>query len=177
MAKDGTARGGARSGSGRKAKSLAQKTVEGLVDGRASSSKAVGGSTCIPEAKDYLTRPQSGNRAFRAKEIHDEVWAWISLHGCTKSVSPQLVDHYSMAAARWLQCEEAVSENGLIAAHPTTGNAIASPYVTMSREYMRQVLQIWYQINQAVRENSIGGDIGIPSPQDNMMERLLSGKG
>ncbi len=176
MAKDGTARGGARSGSGRKAKPVALKIIEGKTTETSGRTAANLGFE-IPETKDFLKRPQNGNRAFRAKEIHDEVWRWIGLHGCMDAVSPQLVDQYSMTAARWLQCEEAISECGLLAAHPTTGNAIASPYVTMSREYMRQMLQIWYQINQVIKESCSVNDLGIPSPQDSMMEKLLSKEG
>ena len=33
-----------------------------------------------------------------------------------------------MSVSRWIQCEEAISEFGMLAKHPTTGNAIASPY-------------------------------------------------
>ena len=41
--------------------------------------------------------------------------------------------------------------------HPTTGNAIAPPYVSLSRDSMKQVNTTWYQIYQIVRENwSVG---------------------
>lgn len=52
-----------------------------------------------------------------------------------------------------------ISEYGFLAKHPTTGNAIASPYVSMSQMYMKQVNQIWYQIYQIVKET----DSTIPS--------------
>ena len=58
-----------------------------------------------------------------------------------------------MSEARWAQWEEAISEYGMLAKHPTTKNAIASPYVSMSQQYMKQVNQIWYQIFQIVKEN------------------------
>jgi hypothetical protein len=67
----------------------------------------------------------------------------------------------------------AVSEYGFLAKHPTTGAAIASPYVAMSREYMKQSNQIWYQIFQIVRENNSASYQGA-NPQDDLMERLLS---
>ena len=78
-----------------------------------------------------------------------------------------------MSVARWIQCEKAVSEYGFIAKHPTTGAAIASPYVAMSREYMKQINQCWYQIYQVVRDSASDTVIG-SSPQDELMEKLLS---
>ena len=79
-----------------------------------------------------------------------------------------------MSVSRWVQCEEAISEYGFLAKHPTTGNAIASPYVAMSQQYMKQSNQIWYQIFQVVKENcsvDYGG-----SPHADMMENLLASR-
>lgn len=87
-------------------------------------------------------------------------------------MSPQLLQQYAMAVGRWIQCEMAVSEYGFLAKHPTTGAAISSPYVTMSREYMKQINQIWFQIFQVVKGNSSSEYQGA-SPQDDLMERLL----
>ena len=80
-----------------------------------------------------------------------------------------------MSVSRWIQCEEAISEFGFLAKHPTTGNAIASPYVAMSQSFMKQVNQVWFQIFQVVKENSSVG-YGGPNPQDDMMERLLKAR-
>ena len=80
-----------------------------------------------------------------------------------------------MSVARWIAVEVFISDTGYLARHPTTGNAIASPYVSMSRDYMKQVNQIWYQINQIVRENC-SVEYGGTSPQDNLMERLLQAR-
>ncbi len=77
--------------------------------------------------------------------------------------------------SRWIQCEECISEYGFLAKHPTTSAAIASPYVAMSREYMKQVNQCWYQIYQIVKENC-SVEFGGRSPQDDLMERLLSAR-
>ena len=33
-----------------------------------------------------------------------------------------------MAISRWIQCEECITKYGFLAKHPTTGNAIPSPY-------------------------------------------------
>ena len=52
------------------------------------------------------------------------------------------------------------------------GTPIASPYVSMSQQYMKQVNQIWYQIYQVVKENCSVEWQG-STPQDDVMERLL----
>lgn len=77
-----------------------------------------------------------------------------------------------MSAARWIQCEEAVTEWGFLAKHPTTGNAIQSPYVAMSQSYMAQTNHLWDEIYQIVKDNCSGEYKG-ESPQDDIMERLL----
>ena len=88
----------------------------------------------------------------------------------------QLVEQYAVSVSRWIQCEECISEYGFLAKHPTTGNAIASPYVSMSQQYMKQVNQIWYQIYQVVKENCSVEWQG-STPQDDVMERLLRARG
>ena len=80
-----------------------------------------------------------------------------------------------MSAARWIQCEEAVTEYGFLAKHPTTGSAIQSPYVAMSQTYMAQTNRLWYEIFQIVRENCSTDYTGA-NPQDDVMERLLSAR-
>ena len=92
--------------------------------------------------------------------------------GCERLVNTQLIEQYAMSVSRWIQCEECISEFGFLAKHPTTGNAIASPYVSMSQQYMKQVNQIWYQIFQVVKENCSQPFSG-NTPQDDVMERLL----
>ena len=73
-------------------------------------------------------------------------------------------EQYAVSVSRWIQCEECISEYGFLAKHPTTGNAIASPYVSMSQQYMKQVNQIWYQIYQVVKEKLLGGVAGVYAP-------------
>lgn len=77
-----------------------------------------------------------------------------------------------MSAVRWIQCEEAVTEWGFLAKHPTTGNAIQSLYVAMSQSYMAQTNHLWDEIYQIVKDNCSGEYKG-ESPQDDIMERLL----
>lgn len=77
-----------------------------------------------------------------------------------------------MAVSRWIQCEEAITEFGFLAKHPTTDNPIPSPYVSMSQSFGKQANNLWYQIYQVVRENCAAEYQGA-SPHDDMMERLL----
>ena len=72
-----------------------------------------------------------------------------------------------MSVARWIQCEEAITEFGFLAKHPTTSNAIQSPYVAMS-----QTNRLWMEIYQIVKENC-STEYNGATPQDDVMERLL----
>ena len=77
--------------------------------------------------------------------------------------------------ARRIQCEQAITEFGFLAKHPTTGNAITSPYVSMSQNFMKQANNIWFQIYQVVRENCTTDYRGA-TPHDDVMERLLAAR-
>lgn len=173
MAKDGTNRGGARVGSGRKSKALTEKINAGLaatVIDLPEPGKLSGED--MPPVKDYLKAKQAAGFDLCASEVYRETWQWLKERGCERLVSIQLIEQYAMSVSRWIQCEECISEFGFLAKHPTTGNAIASPYVAMSQQYMKQVNQVWYQIYQIVKENCSVEWQGA-TPQDDVMERLL----
>lgn len=173
MAKDGTARGGARPGTGPKRKALTDKINDGvsaMVIDLPEPSSFEGAD--MPPVKEYLRAKQKNGRDLCAAEVYEETWRWLKERGCDRLVSTQLIEQYAMSVSRWIQCEECISDYGFLAKHPTTGNAIASPYVSMSQTYMKQVNQIWYQIYQIVRENCSVEWQGA-TPQDDVMERLL----
>lgn len=173
MAKDGTQRGGARVGAGRKAKALTDKISEGTTAAVLQFPEGLVGAD-VPPVKDYLKANQKNGRDLLAEEIFNETYTWLKERGCDKAVYTQLIEQYAMSVSRWIQCEEAISEFGFLAKHPTTGNTIASPYVSMSQQYMKQVNQIWYQIFQVVRENCSTEFSG--TPMDDTMERLLTAR-
>jgi len=176
MAKDGSNRGGARVGAGRKPKALSTKLAEGkaaVVCDLPDTPHFDG--LDMPPLKEYMIATQKSGLEFCAKDVYKDTWNYLKVRQCEKLVNSQLIDQYSMTVARWVQCETAISEYGFLAKHPTTGAAIASPYVSMSREYMKQVNQCWYQIFQIVKENS-SSDYKGASPQDDLMERLLNSK-
>ena len=176
MAKDGTNRGGARVGAGRKPKALVTKLAEGksAVICDLPNTPDLNGLE-MPPVKEYMTASQKSGLEFCAKDVYKDTWNYLKVRRCQEIVNPQLIEQYAMSVARWIQCETAISDYGFLAKHPTTGAAIASPYVSMSREYMKQVNQCWYQIFQLVKENS-SSDYKGASPQDDLMERLLNSK-
>ena len=126
----------------------------------------------MPKPSEFLSAKQKDGSTLCAGEIYENVWKWLSARGCSALVSPQLIERYAMASARWIQCETITSELGFLAKHPTTGNAIASPYVAMSRDYMKQVNATWFSIFQIVKENC-SVEFDGATPHDDVMERLL----
>ncbi len=191
MAKDGTMRGGARAGSGRKPKALSEKSSVSAeigfktVSGRKKTSKTSGkklsniklsenteNAQC-PEIKGYMTEKQKCGEEIVAAEVFEETWKWLKERGCEKAVSVQLVRNYAMSVSRWIQCEHIISKKGFLSKHPTTGQEIASPFVAMSQNYMKQINNLWYQIFQIVKENC-EGDVGTA---EDAMEQLLRSQG
>ena len=173
IAKDGTARGGARPGSGPKRKALTEK----LSAGKTASVIALPEAPTLegaemPPVKEYMKARQKNGINLCAEEIFRETWTWLSRLGCAELVNTQMINQYAMSVARQIQCEESISEYGFLAKHPTTGNAIASPYVSMLQQFTKQANQTWNQIFQIVRENC-SVEYGGPTPHDDVMERLL----
>ena len=175
MAKDGSNRGGARAGAGRKPKALKDKVLEGKAVVSKLPDAPVFQGVDVPPPKEFMKRRQKDGRDTCAEDVYNKTWLWLAERGCDKMVNPQLVEQYAMSVSRWVQCEEAISEYGFLAKHPTTGAAIASPYVSMSQAFMKQTNQAWMQIFQIVKENSLA-DYGV-TPQDDAMERLLRARG
>lgn len=176
MAKDGTARGGSRPGSGRKRKPVVDRIEAGQdVDILFPEPVNLDGVD-TPPVKEYLKANQKCGIDLSAEEVFKDTWAWLCARGCESIVSQNLIEQYAMSIARYIQCETAISTYGFLAKHPTTGAAMQSPYVAMSQNYMKQANQLWFQIMQVVKENCTESWSG-PTPQDNVMELLLRKKG
>lgn len=169
--------GGARIGAGSKKKPLADKLLEGNPGKRKLTviefpeAPHMDGVQ-MPKARDYLSSAQKDGKPLMAKEVYGITWEWLRERGCAHLIPAQMIEQYAVAIARWIQCEEFVTGYGFLAKHPTTGNAIPSPYVSMSQSYGKHASTLWYQIYQIVRENCSTEFKG--SPHDDMMERLLS---
>lgn len=177
MSKDGTQRGGARVGAGRKPKAIHDKILEGNPGKRKLKileiipNNALKGEE-MPKPRDYLKDKQYNTKDFLAIDIFEKTCEWLQQRNCLSLIQPQLLEGYAMTTARWIQCEQCISEYGLLAKHPTTGSAAPSPYVSMSQNYLKQVNNIWYQIYQVVRENCLKEYRGKP-PHEDCMEKLL----
>ena len=189
MARDGTYRGGRRVKTGSKPEPLVDKIAAGKeanvlethdFDPEAlfAPDEAEGISDLygedMPEPSDYLSARQKDGKPLGADEIYEETWLWLKERRCEKLVNPRLIESYAQAFARFIQCEEAVSTYGLLGKHPTTGGAIASPFVSMSQNFQKQANLIWYEIFDIVKQNTTTAFIS--TPQDDMMERLLRKK-
>lgn len=174
--------GGARVGAGQKKKALTDKLLEGnpgrrkltVMDFSEADITDLQGQT-MPPPREYLSAPQKSGKLLLAGDVYENTWKWLHARGCAHLIPAQLIEQYAMAISRWIQCEECITEFGFLAKHPTTGNAIASPYVAMSQSFGKQANNLWYQIYQVVRENCAAEYKGA-NPHDDMMERLLSAR-
>ena len=190
MAKDGTNRGGRRVRAGAKPDPLKDKLEAGKpasrllepadldpfgLDGADVGDGAVLEGETMPEPSAYLSATQRDGQPLLAGELYRETWAWLDARGVASFVSPRLIEAYAQAFARYIQCEEAISKFGLLGKHPTTGAAIASPFVAMSQSFSKQANNRWYQIYQVVKEKCSVEYTGA-TPHDDMMERLLSAR-
>lgn len=182
MAKDGTHRGGRRVRAGNKPDALAEKIAAGRaanimefpmteLDGADLTNTAELFGEEMPNPSEYLSARQKNGKPLGADEIFRETWLWLKDRGCERLVNPRLLESYSQAFARFIQCEEAVSQYGLLGKHPTTGGAIASPFVQMALSFQKQSNLLWYEIFDIVKQNCTTNFSG--SAQEDPMERLL----
>ena len=126
----------------------------------------------IPKPAEFLSDAQKDGSKLCAAELFENTWKWLHERGCSSIVSPQLIERYAMASARWIQCEKLTSDLGFLAKQPTTGAAIQSPYVAIADKYMTQANRLWSEIFQIVRENCTS-EYSESNPQYDVMERLL----
>lgn len=180
IAKDNTSRGGARIGAGQKKKPLYDKILEGNPGRRPLKildfdDTADFDGQEMPPPREYLAAAQKDGDKTLAVEIYKDTWKWLKARRCSHLIPAQLLEQYAQSVARWIQCEKSITEFGFLAKHPTTGNAMPSPYVAMSQSFMKQANNLWYQIYQAVKENS-ATDYKGETPFDDAMERLLSAR-
>lgn len=179
MAKDGTNRGGARPGAGRKPKALKEKLDAGNPGKRPLTKLDIPENiegVDMPKPGEYLSGLQRDGKPLGADEIYNKVCRWLTKLGCEKLVNPTLVEQYAMSVARWVQCEEAISRLGFLGKHSTTGQPCQSPFVHMSQSYMKQSNLLWATIQQIVKENC-SVDVTGSNPENDMMEMLLRSRG
>ena len=96
---------------GRPKKAIADKIADGnpgkrpltVIDFKDSAADLEGQT--MPKPSDFLSAKQKDGSTLCAAEIYENVWKWLSDRGCVAIVSPQLIERFSMASARWIQCE------------------------------------------------------------------------
>ena len=189
MAKDGTLRGGRRVRAGDKPETLADKITKGkaakileipdihpesILEAEDLEVDSEYYGEDMPEPSAYLSSRQKDGKSLGADALFIETWKWLRNRGCEKFVNPRLIEAYAQAFTRYIQCEEAISTYGLLGKHPTTGGAMASPFVQMSQSFQKQANLLWYEIFDIVKQNCTTAYIG--NPQDDIMEALLSGR-
>lgn len=185
MAKDGTNRGGRRVRSGERPQPLTEKIAQGKaaniidlpianLDGESLCGTAELCGEDMPNPSEYLSARQRNGKPLGADEIFVQTWKWLKERKCERLVNPRLLEGYSQAFARYIQCEEAISEYGLLGKHPTTGAAISSPFVQMSQSFQKQANLLWYEIFDIVKQNCTSAYVG--NPMEDNMERLLRSK-
>ena len=155
MAKDGTNRGGSRIGAGKKGKSLQEKILDGTAFFTEKNRENLSKTRRKPPKK-FLSAQQKDGMKLQGKQVYKEIMSWLSSRGCESLLPPQLIEDYAQVTARHIQCEEYLSQFGLIAKN-TSGEATASPFHKMNCDYLKQASQLWQQIYSAVRENSAEG--------------------
>jgi len=172
--------GGARIGAGKKKKPLADNLLDGNPGKRPITIVQFDTSVDLqgrnmPKPSAFLSSEQiEGVPELRAIDVFEQTWSWLIERRCDHLIMPQLVEQYAMSVARWVQCEECISDFGFLSKHPTTGKAQMSPFVTAGQSFMKQANMLWYQIYQVVRENCSTEYTGTVTPHDDVMERLLN---
>lgn len=170
--------GGTRAGAGRKRKPLADKvnTKDNSTATMLSFNSELSGNDMPPPEK-YLSEQTKGASENVASKICEKTWAWLKVRKCDIFINPQLVEQYAMSVARWIQAERAVHTFGFLAKHPTTGMPIASPYVKIAQDFLKQSSNIWLQIFGVIKDNCADFyTYPTDNPSDDIMEKILSGK-
>ncbi|MGG6849296.1 UNVERIFIED_CONTAM: terminase [Streptococcus canis] len=186
MAKDGTYRGGRRVKAGDKPKPAFEKIQNGervklLANDISEFSYAELEAVDLPDGvelegmdmpkpDEYLSAKQKSGIPLGADRIYKETWQWLKERQCEKLVNKRLIESYSQAFARYIQCEDAISKYGMLGKHPTTGGVIASPFIQMSSSFQKTANLIWYEIYDIVKQNCTEY---FEEESDDLMEQLL----
>ena len=144
--------GGARTGAGRPRKSLSDKILEGK-EKKAKILKMDMVGEDMPKPSTFLSEQTKGASDNNAKAIYIKTWNWLKDRKCEKLINPQLLEQYSLSVARWQQSEKAVHQFGFLAKHPTTQMPIASPFIRIAQDFLKQSTSLWLQIYGIVKEN------------------------
>ena len=159
--------GGYRSNSGRKRKPATQKYIEGNLGHRPIEVvKFAEGKIDVPvDPPAYLSD--------RAKEIYINVYKWLADIDCLKGILPYNLEEYSFCKDRWLEAEDNISKYGMTIIDPK-GKQVESPYIEVSKYYLKATNDVWNKIYQVVRESKLS-KWDSSNPNDDVLEKLLGG--
>jgi hypothetical protein len=177
--------GGARVGSGRKPKPLAEKiltkgnghhTVKRLKEPKLKDLADELDEDIAKIEKHPITELLESKFKDTAAKVVPIIYAktvkFLEERGCLQFVNTDLIARYALFTAHWVRCEEGIHTYGPLGKHPTTGAPTASPYVLMLLSFSKQTDALWGQINQIVKENCVE-PYAATAPHDDVMARLL----
>lgn len=164
MAKDGSKRGGARPGAGRKKKNVQPPSAENVI-----AIYKDGDIDGLPLPDSLLSQKQGGNIPLEAVGVFYSIFRYLKTCGAEKTVPKELVEMFALSYARWKQAETTISEKSFLAPHPTTGVPYTSPLVQISMTYSKQAQQYWFAIY------SLTKDVEKAEEDGDMMEMLRRG--
>jgi hypothetical protein len=143
--KGGTAampRGGARPGSGRKKKPLAEKILDGNLGRRPIKVVDFGGSPFEEQPPEFLklASKETAENYPTADQIYIQVSEWLKGTGVGHMVSPTLIEDFSINRRAYFECEYMNKRLGRIA------GGKRSPYVDMAVSYYTMMRAAWEKI-------------------------------
>ena len=167
-------RGGARPGSGRKKKPLAEKILEGNPGRRPLkviefNEVVVEGSLSPPDFLKLASKETAENYP-TADVIYKQVSEWLQTTGVGYLVSPTLIEDFCMNRRAYFECEYMNKRLGRIAAGKR------SPYVDMAVQYYTMMRSAWDKIWAIVAQNSEKSYGSQRANGEDIMERILSGR-
>jgi phage terminase small subunit len=160
--------GGYRAGAGRPKKSATEKALEGNLGKRAIE------VVDFSDGEELPAMPAKWLNE-KGKDMYKFVYEWLQKIGCLKGILPCHLEEYAHCKSRWLECEEQNSRVGLIV-KDSSGRPAPSPFVALATNYLKQSNDAWAKIYTVVRESKLK-EWDSANPNDDVMERLLGGKG
>jgi len=161
------AQGGYRANAGRKKKPAAEKILTGNPGKRTIEVIDFSGADELPaDPPEELSEAEL--------KIYKFVYEWLKKIGCTRGILPFHLVEYAKNKAWWNHCEKMNMQHGLLIKNDK-GQAELSPYVQAASLFLKQANDAWAKIFAVVRETRLQ-EYSPTSPNDDVMEKILSGK-
>jgi len=159
--------GGYRANAGRKRKPAEEKILSGNPGKRPIEVMDFSsGDEITAEPPEELTATEL--------KVYTFVYEWLKKIGCTRGILPFHLVEYAKCKARWTDCEKMNTQHGLLVKNKN-GEAEMSPYVQAASLYLKHTNDAWAKIFAVVRETKLQ-EYAPGSPNDDVMEQILSGK-